>query len=172
MIDNVEIAVNRYAPPGASAINMYSMDGDDPLTLGQIMAAVCIRCGANREARSVTKMNRMNPNVEKIETASNYLSEIASDNVPSEWWEYVIKDYLVNTLEIDSSVLPDNLDSYDKRNQAIKAIKDKLEELTRQAQEDMIDLQSLVNERDNCYTTGTNLIKSTGQSALRVAANL
>ena len=170
MIDNVQIAVTRYAPEGANAINMYSMDGDDPLTFGQIMAAVCIRCGANREARSVIKMNRMNPNVEKIETTSDYMSQIATNNVTSGW--NTIKNYLVNTLGISSSDLPDNLDSYDKRNKAINAIKTKLEELTRQAQEDMIDLQSLVSERDNCYTTGTNLIKSSGQSALRVASNL
>ena len=170
MIENVQIAVNRYALEGAEAINMYSMDGDDPLTFGQIMAAVCIRSGANREARSVIKMNRMNPNVEKIETTSNYMSEIASDHVTSGWDN--IKNYLVNTLGIDSSVLPGDVKSYDNRNKAIKAMKEKLEELTRQAQEDMIDLQSLVNERDNCYTTGTNLIKSVGQSALRVASNL
>ena len=170
MIENVQIAVNRYALEGAEAINMYSMDGDDPLTFGQIMAAVCIRSGANREARSVIKMNMMNPNVEKIETTSNYMSEIASDHVTSGWDN--IKNYLVNTLGIDSSVLPGDVKSYDNRNKAIKAMKEKLEELTRQAQEDMIDLQSLVNERDNCYTTGTNLIKSAGQSALRVASNL
>lgn len=170
MIENVQIAVNRYAPEGTEAINMYSMDGGDPLTFGQIMAAVCIRSGANREARSVIKMNIMNPNVEKIETTSNYMSEIAANNVTSGWDN--IKNYLVNTLGIDTSALPGNLNSYDNRNLAIKAIKEKLEELTRQAQEDMIDLQSLVNERDNCYTTGTNLIKSSGQSALRVASNL
>ncbi|MBO4513289.1 MAG: hypothetical protein J5746_11035 [Victivallales bacterium] len=170
MIENVQIAVNRYAPEGTEAINMYSMDGGDPLTFGQIMAAVCIRSGANREARSVIKMNIMNPNVEKIETTSNYMSEIAANSVTSGWDN--IKNYLVNTLGIDTSALPGNLNSYDNRNLAIKAIKEKLEELTRQAQEDMIDLQSLVNERDNCYTTGTNLIKSSGQSALRVASNL
>ena len=167
MIENVEIAVNRYAPPGAEAINMYSMDGGDPLTLGQLMAAVCIRTGMNAELRGINKMNLMTANNELLDKASGYLNEIATNNVTSGWG--TIKNFLMNTLSIESSALPDNLNSYAKRNTAITAMKPKLEMLTRQAQEDMIDLQSLINRRDVCFSTGTNLIKSTGQSTMNIA---
>jgi len=167
MIENVEIGINRYAPPGAEAINMYSMDGGSPLTLGQLMAAVCIRTGMNAEARGINKMNLMTSNNEVLDKASGYLDEIATNNATSGWDN--IKNFLINTLKIESSTLPDNLDSYAKRNKAINAMKPKLEALTRQAQEDMIDLQSLVNRRDVSFSTGTNLIKSTGQSSMNIA---
>lgn len=167
MIESVQIASNRYAPDNAQAINMYTLDGGEELTLGQLMAAVCIRTGTNAEAQSINKMNYMNSNVELLEKTSGYLGEIASNNVTSGW--DTIKNFLINSLGMSSSDLPDNLNSYDKRNQAINAMKVQLEALTRQAQEDMIDLQSLVNSRDVCFTTGTNLIKATGHSILNTA---
>ena len=55
MIEEVQIATNRYAPPGAQAINMYLIDGEQ-LTLGQLTIAVCIKAGANMEAQNVSRI--------------------------------------------------------------------------------------------------------------------
>jgi len=162
MIEAVQIATNRYAPDAVQAINMYSMDNGDNLTLGQLIAAVCIKAGANMEAQSVTRMNVMNGNTDIIDTASGYMSALAK-GTPSNW--STIRNYMINTMGISSSDIPSTVNSYNDRMKAINAMKLKLEELTRQAQEDMIELQSLINKRDVAYTTGTNLIKELGNSA-------
>ena len=169
MIETVKIAENRYAPDSANAINMYTMDNGEQWTIGQLMAAVCIRIGMVAEARSINKMNHMNGNLEQLKTASGYMGEIASNNVTSGW--STIKNYMTNTLGI-TDTLPDNLNTFERRNQAISVMKVKLEAMTRRAQEDMIDLQSYINRRDVCFTTGTNLIKATGQSTMNIAQTL
>ncbi|MBQ7651237.1 MAG: hypothetical protein IJS15_09770, partial [Victivallales bacterium] len=104
MIQAVQIATNRYAPPGAQAINMYSVDGGEELTLGQLMAAVCIRAGMNREAQSVNKMNVMNNNVENLKTAAEYLDQLATNTVTN--WP-TVRDFLRNTLGMTNSEVPD-----------------------------------------------------------------
>ncbi len=170
MIEAVQIATNRYAPDGAQAINMYSINGGENLTLGQLMAAVCIGAGANMEAQSINKMNYMNTNVELLDQASGILSQLATNSV-SNWT--TSRDFLRNSLGMSSTDVPDNLDtSYNGRFKVINAMKVKLEELTRQAQEDMIDLQSLINKRDIAFSTGTSLIKSTGGSSNNISMNL
>ncbi len=168
MIEPVQIATNRYAPDGAQAINMYMMDGET-LTLGQLLGAVCIKAGVNMEAQSIILVNRMNANTEIIKTASEYLKQLAEDKVTD--WNSV-KLYLTGVLNVASSDLPNDLKSYANRFKAINAMKVKMEALTRQAQEDMIDLQSLISKRDIAYTTGTSVVKETGSSSNNIALNI
>ena len=170
MIASVQISINRYAPPGAAAVNMYAVDGGEQLTLAQLMAAVCIRAGANMEAQSVNKMNRMNNNVEHLKTAAEYLGQLATNSV-SDW--ATVRNFLRGTLGMTSAEAPDTLDtSYNGRFKVINALKNHLEALTRQAQEDMIDVQSLISRRDVCMTTGSSLVKSTGGSQNNTASTL
>ena len=168
MIEPVQIATNRYAPDAVQAINMYMMDGEQ-LTLGQLVAAVCIKAGTCIEMRSVLKVNSMNGNTEIINTASEYLQQLAENRV-SNW--ATVKSYLINTLGVASSDLPNDVSNYTKRFQAINAMKVKMEALTRQAQEDMIDLQSMINKRDVAYSTGTSVVKELGSSSNNIASVL
>ena len=168
MIEPVQIATNRYAPDGAQGIYMYAMDGEQ-LTLGQLVAAVCIKTGLSMEMRSVLKVNAMNGHTETINTASEYLQQLAENRV-SDW--ATVKSYLISTLGVSASDLPDNLSSYTQRFKAINAMKVKMEALTRQAQEDMIDLQSMINKRDVAYSTGTSVVKELGSSSNNIASVL
>jgi len=170
MIQAVEIGKNRYAPAGADSINMYRMDGGQSLTFGQLMAAVCIRTGANLEAQSINKMNRMNLNVDLLDTASEYLSQLATNTVT--YWP-TVRNFLRTKLGMSNSEVPDNYDSsYNGRFKVINAMKTRMEGLTRQAQEDMIDVQSMINRRDVAFSTGTSLVKSTGGSSNNIAVSL
>ncbi len=167
MIEPVTIAINRYAPPGAESINMYSIDGGESLTFGQLLAAVCIRAGSNMEAQSINKMNSMNGNVELLKIASTYLSQLAT-NTMTKWASFIV--FLRTKLGLKESELPSGHDnSYNTRFAYINVMKPKMEAMTRQAQEDMIDVQSLISKRDVCFTTGTSLIKSTGGSSEKIA---
>ncbi len=168
MIEAVQIATNRYAPDGAQAINMYRIDGEQ-LTLGQLMAAVCIKAGTSMEAQTILKVNSMNGNTDVLNTASEYLKQLAENNV-SNWAN--VKLFIINTLGVPSSGLPDNIASFNDRLKAINAMKVKMELLTRKAQEDMIDVQSMINKRDVAFTTGTNVVKELGNSSNNIALNL
>ena len=48
-------------------------------------------------------------------------------------------------------------------------MKVQLESLTRQEQEDMIDVQSMINKRDVAYTTSSSLVKALGGSQNNIA---
>ena len=179
MIDPVQIATNRYAPDGAQAINMYRMDNGETLTLGQLFAAVCIGAGANMEAQAILKVNSMNANTELIKSASACLKRLAENQVPTTVWNKT-RTWLIVALGIPAESLPESLAdetsgssaSYAKRFQVINAMKVKMEALTRQSQEDMIDVQSMISKRDVAYTTGTSLIKSIGSSQNNTASLL
>ena len=161
------IAVNRYAPEGSKAINLYSTSAADSLTLGQLVSAVCIRTAGALEEQSVNKMNMMSVGTEKLEKASAYMQAIADESM-SDW--ATAKAYLTDTIGVTG--LPDDLSTYEKRMQAVNAIKEKLEAMTQQAQEDMIDLQTLINRRDMTFNTSSNRVKAIGNSKLNAAAKM
>jgi hypothetical protein len=166
-IDPIQIATNRYAPAGSESILMYDTGASGPLTLGQLVQAVCIRSAAVVEAQSVTKMNTMTAGSLQLETASTYLSQIVQET--ADW--PAVKAYLTGTLGIPEQELPDNLSTYDKRIQAANALKAKVDALTQDQQENMIDLQTLVNRRDNAYSTSSNIVRSLATSSADNAQN-
>ena len=167
MIEATQIATNRYAPAGSQAINLYSTGAADNLTLGQLVSAVCIRAAGALEEQSVNKMNMMSVGTEKLEKASVYMQEIAEERM-SDW--ATAKAYLTDTIGVTG--LPDDSSTYEKRMQAVNAIKEKLEAMTQQAQEDMIDLQTLINRRDMTYNTSSNVIKAMGNSKNNSASKM
>jgi len=169
MIEAVQISTNRYAPDEAQAVNMYRMDDGELLTLGQLMAAVCIKAGACMESQTIAKVNSMDGNTMLINIASGYLKELAEDKV-SNWG--TTRNWLINTLGVSANLLPSTIFTYADRFKAISAMKVKLEALTRQAQEDMIDVQSMTNKRDVAFSTGTSLIKELGASQNNTASVL
>ena len=167
MIEASQIATNRYAPAGSEAINLYSTGTAEDLTLGQLVAAVCIRTAGALEEQSVNKMNLMSVGTEKLEKTSAYMQAIADESM-SDW--ATAKSYLTNTIGVTG--LPDDLSTYEKRMQAVNVIKEKLEAMTQQAQEDMIDLQTLINRRDMTFNTSSNIIKTMGNSKNNAAGKM
>ena len=166
-IEANQIALNRYAPAGSQAINLYSTETASGLTIGQLVAAVCIRTAGALEEQSVNKMNMMSVGTEQLEKAASYMQQIAEEAM-SDW--AAAKTYLADTVGV--SGLPDDLSSYEKRTQAVNAIKERLEVLTQQAQEDMIDMQTLINRRDMTFNTSSNIVKAIGNSKTNAASKM
>ena len=83
-IEANQIAVNRYAPAGSDAINLYSTGTAENLTLGQLVSAVCIRTAGALEEQSVNKMNMMSVGTAKLEKTSDYMRQIAEGTM-SDW---------------------------------------------------------------------------------------
>ena len=167
MIEPTQIATNRYAPSGSKAINLYSTGAADNLTLGQFVSAVCIRTAGALEEQSVNKMNMMSIGTEQLEKTSDYMQQIAEETL-SDW--ATAKAYLSDTVGVAG--LPDDLSSYERRMQAVSAIKERLETLTQQAQEDMIDMQTLINRRDMTFNTSSNIVKAIGNSKMNAASKM
>lgn len=163
----VEIAVNRYAPQGSESINLYSYDYASNLTLSQLMQAVCLRAAAASEAQSVIKMNMIAAKNQTLDEAADWLQKIVDGSAN---WS-AARNFLVASLGIPSSALPDNIDSYDKRMRAAAALQDKIGSLSQLQQQNMIDLQTLVNRRDVAYSTGSGVARTLAQSMTQDAQN-
>ncbi len=166
-INTTQISTNRYAPDASAAINLYSNDLANDLTLGQIISATCIRTAAALEHRSVTQMNKLTADSDTLNEATSWLERIAAGRAN---WSRA-KTFLINTMGISASELPANLSTYDNRMTAVVALKAKIDVLVQQQQQDMINLQTTVNRRDVAYSTSSNTIRALGTSTNSNAAN-
>ena len=164
------IAVNRYAPQGSEAINLYSngLAGGSGLTIGQIAIAVSMRSAAAYEAQSILKMNMMTSGAQYLDKASEYMQQLANDEM-SDW--NVARAYLINDVGIAGDSLPETINTFTRRMEAIDAIKAKIDALTQLQQTNMIDLQTLVNRRDVAYSTSSNIVRTLGSSMNKGAMN-
>ena len=102
------IAVNRYAPRGSEAVNLYSngLEGGDHLTIGQLVIAVAMRSAAAYEAQSVTKMNSMAAGTAVLDRAADYMDKVA--NGTNEW--PTIRQFLIDELGVDQNQQTDMID--------------------------------------------------------------
>ena len=166
-VDTIQIAVNRYAPEGSNAINLYATSASTPLTIGQLVQAVCLNAAAAYEAQSVLKMNSMNAGTVKLDEAASWLSHIADGSAN---WDQA-KAFLIGTMGIEASALPADLATYDRRMQAAEALRNKMDALTQSQQQDMVDLQSMVNRRDVAHSTSSNIVRALATSTSADAAN-
>ena len=165
------ISMNRYAPRGSEAVNLYSngLEGGSGLTIGQLVIAVAMRSAAVYEAQSVTKMNTMTADSNVLDRAGDYMGEIADGSGEDKWAE--IKTFLIDELGVDEEDLPDAIDTYNRRIEAIDAMKAKVDALTQSQQTDMIDMQTLVNRRDVAFSVSSNIVRALGKSMNNDASN-
>lgn len=168
-IETTTIGINRYAPDGANDINMYNVGESGNLTIGQLAIAVSIRNAAAYEAQSVLKMNTSTTDSDLLSTAADWMAKVADGSATNQW--AAVKDFLVNSLGVPASSLPDDISTYARRMQVVDAMKVKMESLVQKQQQDMIDLQSLVNHRDVAFSTSSNIVRTLGNSMSGEAAN-
>ena len=167
-IEAETIATNRYAPEGANAISLYTNGEGKHLTFGQLAISVSLRTASAYESQSVVKMNKMTSGSTILDEAGEWLQKVA--NGSADW--AAAKSFVIDKLGVEASSLPNAIDTYDRRMQAVNAMKSKIDVLTQSQQEDMIDLQTLVNRRDVAYTTASNVVRSLGTSFSGNAANI
>ncbi|MBQ9726833.1 MAG: hypothetical protein IJV65_04930 [Kiritimatiellae bacterium] len=166
-IETIQIATNRYAPSGSEAIQMYDTGASGAITLGQLVQAVCIRSAAAYEAQSVIKMNAMTDGSVKLDAAGAWLKRIVQGT--ADWT--AARTFLTGTMGVEASALPPDLATYDRRMQAVNALKAKMDALTQNQQEQMIDLQTMVNRRDVAFSTSSNVVRALGTSQTGNAQN-
>ena len=169
MITVETISANRYGPRGSEAVNLYSNGTEDGshLTIGQLVIAVAMRSAAAYESQSVIKMNAMTAGSGLLDQAAVYMDEIV--NGTGDW--SVTRQFLVEKLGFNNADLPDSVDTYTKRMEVIDKLKAKVDELTQNQQQDMIDMQTLVNRRDTAYSASSNMVRSLGKAMNDTAGN-
>ena len=197
-IEAVQIGVNRYAPAGSDAVNMYDVtfDGADPqrLTFGQTLLAINIQAAAIAEQRSVLYMNRISENNLRLNLMSQ-AGKLINDNDKVTWDDkltipdnytflssqfestHSLWDFFVSELKIDQNVLSKPLSDgddpgFNRRLQAFSALKDQMDGASRTNQKLQISMRSQVSRRDVAYTTSSNLLKNLIQSMQNEAATL
>lgn len=75
MIKKVPIGTSHLE--GEAPIQMYNYAGNEKLTLGQLMNAICCRAGMALEDQSVTKSNLLTANTNRLTALSEVVSGVA-----------------------------------------------------------------------------------------------
>ena len=164
-----EIGTNKYAPDSCKSIWLFNTgdEGGEMLTIGQLSIAIAMKTASAYEHQSVVKMNLMNVNTQKLESASDWLTKVANGTA-----DYTqAKAFCINELKLTGSELPADINSFNNRMLMAKAMKTKIDALAQSQQEDMIDLQTLINRRDVAYSTSTSVVTAFGSSMQANASN-
>lgn len=184
LIEPIQIDVNRCGgddPLELYPISIYGYAGME-LTLGQLVNAICSHVGAALEMQSVSKMNRITRDADKLKGMSEIVEKLVSGEVTSYdalmttegYTTTTMKSFLENTLGYvigAEGSLPATLDSYAKRLQVYRAMKEKLDAATTASQQDMIDLQTYISRRDVAFETATNIVRTLGTTKQVTSGN-
>ena len=184
MIEPIQIDVNRCGgddPLQLYPINMYGYAGME-LTLGQLVNAICSHVGAALETQSISKMNLITRDASRLKGMSEVVEKLVSGEVTSYdtlmttegYTSTTMKDFLEKTLGYTIGAegsLPATLDSYAKRLQVYRAMKEKLDAATTASQQDMIDLQTYISRRDVAFLTATNVVRTLGATKQITSGN-
>ena len=171
-ISATTVAVNRYAPEGSEAVQLYNYNGAEGLTLGQLCAAFSLRRAALLENQSVGIMNRIVAGSDRLDMLSDYAQRaVKADALDAGARASLydeIKAYL-GGIGTDTSTLPANLDGYENRMSMFTAIKTKLDEGTSTVDRLAISLETAVTRRDTVYAMSTTIVKHYTASCLSQA---
>ena len=186
-IDVQQIGTNRYAPPGADAVRLYSTNGSEGLTLAQLVAAVCIRRCACLETRATARMNKMTRNNAWMQALANVCKQVADgeslqnnaklpDNYEPQHLSHDrdIYHFLVDecrSLGFTPQLHP-NETAYKTRMDIIGKLKTGMDQANTTSQQDVIELQSMVNWRDVTYNASSGIIARYGNSGMNMAKNI
>lgn len=154
-VDTIDLSMTRPGTDPADGYfltaNVYTMagvNGGRPLSISQLVMAICLARATELEASIIGLMEKLDEASTDLET----LTAIESDLVAGEG----LKSEQIETLEkygITVSV------PYDP-NDVITQIESKMDSLNTLSQETMIDLQSQTNKRDQAYDMIANILKS------------
>ena len=175
--------------------NVYYVEGiDAPLSMGQLVMAICLSRANDVETELVAKMDEVDRASEKIAALTSIQQELVnwydthtvSDTfdftLTSGWtFDYDGKTYdnltwrrfLVETCEMDGVDLL-NKDSltHAEVEDLINTVGDKMDAYNSVSQSTLIKIQSLTSKRDQSYDLVTNVLKSFNTQLMGLANNI
>ena len=164
--------------------NVYYVDGvtdefgnNRPLSIGQLVMAICLQRASDLEYKIVQMMNKMSITSEELSALTTI--EEAIVNTPADSSLNMSTTITVNgssytyttfLQHMGISVPSGNINSYDS-NELISSIESKMDSLNSMNQEEMIQLQSDTNKRDQSYDMISNVLKSLQNTMLGILNN-
>ena len=184
-IEIQKIGTNRYAPEGANAVCLYGIEGAGGLTLGQLVAAVCIRRCTHLEARSVERMNKMTQTNAYLQALSNVCAQIVGGakmtdvaNIPDSYEMRKlergcdIRHFLSDECGVARAGTAHDTPTYQDIMDLAGAIKAEMDKANTASQQDIIELQSLVNWRDTTYNMSSTIVARYSSCGMNTAEKL
>ena len=181
-IESVSIATN----PNGEAVNLYSYGGCTGLTLGQLVSAVCCHAGDALDAQTVALINRMTRGTARLNGLAQIIDGVAKGTVDYDTTgdyggagNMTVREFLLSlglsiATKDDGSmdgILPPAVDTPKRRILFETAVKSKVDTMTTQSQESVIDLRTCLSRRDVAYRTATSSVQSLGVALQMGATN-
>lgn len=182
------IGINRNAPPEARGIVSYIFNGESDLTLGRLMMAVCCQRSAVIERQSVLKMNQLSASTTFLKASSMVMEQVLAggcslstpveirgsgyDKAKGKTIKQFLMEYCdvrLEDLQVDGTDI--NISTHDNAIKIVGYLRKKMDAASASAQQETIQLQSLVSRRDATYNTSASSVKRLMQTAMGVASN-
>jgi hypothetical protein len=191
-IDTIDLSMVSPESGEYLTANIYYVEGVKdavgalrPLSIGQLVMAICLKRAAELEGQIIEKMGAMERTSSKLEALTEIETEVlkwpdelsaagnvarpltnysvSNDNPVYGGWTY--KDALVDMGVISSEITYVRISGTPDSNDImfddfITAVESKMDEMNSFSQQSMIELQSLTNKRDQSYDMISNVLKS------------
>ena len=175
-VDNIDLSLLSPETGEYLTANVYYVDGVDdatgqprPLSIGQLVMAICLQRASTIERDIVNMMEMMNKTSRQLEIMTEIENKVLASSSSSPYSlsgntttydgkTYKYQDFLKTVMGIGdapASASPSSSDFLTK-------LEAKMDEKNSFSQQKMIELQSLTNKRDQSYDMISNILKSLG----------
>ncbi len=179
-IETIELSLKNPDTGRYLEANTYLVDGvtnDDgslrPLSIGQLVMAVCLQRASELEAKIIDMMDDMNDTSTNLMSLTQIESDIVNTtsgtvNLNGKYINYASEvdgthittsvSYKTFLQNIGVSDVPDTANADSET--LINSIESQMDSMNSFSQQSMIELQSLTNKRDQSYDMISNILKS------------
>lgn len=180
-VDTIDLTVANPTTGEYLTANVYFVDGvqDDagnlrPLSIGQLVMALCLQRAADLESQVVSLMDTMNQVSEQLTIMTDIEKQALSGGINLKDGTTTYNGQSVTYQKFLTDVMgmsnvPDSADA--SSTDFITQLESKMDEKNSFSQQTMIQLQSLTNKRDQSYDMVSNIVKSLGTVLTGIANN-
>ncbi len=186
-IDTIDLSLASPETGQYLTANVYFVDGVNdpygaprPLSIGQLVMAICLQRAADLEDQIIVKMSEMEKTTEKLASLTELEQNVVDYFADTSHYIYNLETHTVTTgyyagktyqEVLRSEGLIDNNVTYIRSDGTfsnadilytdfVNGIESKMDEKNSFSQQSMIELQSLTNKRDQSYDMISNILKS------------
>ena len=186
-VDTIDLSLVSPDTGEYLTANVYYVEGVEdalgaprPLSIGQLVMAICLQRAAELEGKIIEKMSEMEQTTEKLASLTELEQNVVDYFADTSHYIYNLETHTVTTgyyknktyqEVLRSEGLIDNNVTYIRSDGTfsnadilytdfVNGIESKMDEKNSFSQQSMIELQSLTNKRDQSYDMISNVLKS------------
>lgn len=160
-VDSINLTMTDQttgAPLTANVYRLEGVNGGNPISIGQLVMALCLDRAADLESSIIELMQEMDATSDDLERLTEIESRLIEGNALTDAERAFLTEQGVSLAGSNDDV--------------ITAIESKMDSLNSFSQEKMIELQSQTNKRDQAYDMVANVLKSFNTVLVGIANNL